>query len=65
MPPVPQKIARTIPESGRIALLIGNHATHVIDRPIADGDSIGVTFDSGKALIKIRSGNRYRDSARA
>lgn len=36
-PPVPQKIVRVIPESGRIALLIGNHATHVIGWPLEDG----------------------------
>jgi len=37
MPPVPQKIVRVIPESGRTALLIGNHATHVIGWPIDEG----------------------------
>jgi alpha-ketoglutarate-dependent 2,4-dichlorophenoxyacetate dioxygenase len=37
MPPVPQKIVRTIPESGRKALLIGNHATHVIGWPLEEG----------------------------
>ena len=37
MPPVPQKLVRTIPESGRKALLIGNHATHVIGWPQEEG----------------------------
>jgi alpha-ketoglutarate-dependent 2,4-dichlorophenoxyacetate dioxygenase len=37
MPPVPQKIVRVIPESGRKALLIGNHATHVIGWPLEKG----------------------------
>ena len=37
MPAVPQKIVRTIPESGRKALLIGNHATHVIGWPKEEG----------------------------
>jgi len=37
MPPVSQKIVRTIPESGRKALLIGNHATHVLGRPKEEG----------------------------
>jgi alpha-ketoglutarate-dependent 2,4-dichlorophenoxyacetate dioxygenase len=37
MPPVPQPIVRTIPESGRKALLIGNHATHVIGWPKDEG----------------------------
>jgi alpha-ketoglutarate-dependent 2,4-dichlorophenoxyacetate dioxygenase len=38
MPPVPQKVVRTIPESGRTALLIGNHATHVIGWPVEEGE---------------------------
>jgi alpha-ketoglutarate-dependent 2,4-dichlorophenoxyacetate dioxygenase len=37
MPPVPQPLVRVIPESGRKALLIGNHATHVIGWPIDEG----------------------------
>lgn len=37
MPAVPQKIVRVIPESGRKALLIGNHATHVIGWPLEEG----------------------------
>jgi alpha-ketoglutarate-dependent 2,4-dichlorophenoxyacetate dioxygenase len=37
MPPVPQKIVRVIPESGRKALLIGNHATHVVGWPVEEG----------------------------
>jgi len=37
MPSVPQKIVRVIPESGRTALYIGNHATHVIGWPIDEG----------------------------
>lgn len=37
MPPVPQKIVRVLPESGRKALLIGNHATHVIGWPEEEG----------------------------
>jgi alpha-ketoglutarate-dependent 2,4-dichlorophenoxyacetate dioxygenase len=38
MPPVPQKIVRTVPESGRTALIIGNHATHVIGWPVEEGE---------------------------
>jgi alpha-ketoglutarate-dependent 2,4-dichlorophenoxyacetate dioxygenase len=37
MPPVPQPIVRVIPESGRKALLIGNHATHVLGWPAEEG----------------------------
>jgi alpha-ketoglutarate-dependent 2,4-dichlorophenoxyacetate dioxygenase len=39
MPPVPQKVVRMIPESGRKALLIGNHATHVLGWPIEEGQA--------------------------
>ena len=38
MPPVPQKIIRIVPESGRAALIIGNHATHVIGWPVEEGE---------------------------
>jgi alpha-ketoglutarate-dependent 2,4-dichlorophenoxyacetate dioxygenase len=38
MPPVAQKIVRVIPESGRKALLIGNHATHVLGWPKQEGE---------------------------
>jgi alpha-ketoglutarate-dependent 2,4-dichlorophenoxyacetate dioxygenase len=38
MPPVPQRVVRTIPESGRKALLIGNHATHVLGWPMEEGE---------------------------
>jgi alpha-ketoglutarate-dependent 2,4-dichlorophenoxyacetate dioxygenase len=37
MPPVRHKIVRVIPESGRMALYIGNHATHVIGWPLDEG----------------------------
>jgi alpha-ketoglutarate-dependent 2,4-dichlorophenoxyacetate dioxygenase len=38
MPAVPQPLVRVIPESGRAALYIGNHATHIIGWPRADGE---------------------------
>jgi alpha-ketoglutarate-dependent 2,4-dichlorophenoxyacetate dioxygenase len=38
MPPAPHTIVRVIPESGRTALYIGNHATHVIGWPVAEGE---------------------------
>lgn len=37
MPPVPQKIVRVVPESGRTALYIGNHAAHIIGWPLEEG----------------------------
>lgn len=38
MPAVQHKMVRTIPESGRTALYIGNHATHIVDWPLAEGE---------------------------
>jgi alpha-ketoglutarate-dependent 2,4-dichlorophenoxyacetate dioxygenase len=37
MPPVPQAVVRVVPESSRKALLIGNHATHILGWPLAEG----------------------------
>jgi alpha-ketoglutarate-dependent 2,4-dichlorophenoxyacetate dioxygenase len=38
MPPVPHAVVRTIPESGRAALYIGNHMTHIVGWPRAEGE---------------------------
>ena len=38
MPPVAHPLLRLIPESGRIALYIGNHATHIVGWPRAEGE---------------------------
>ena len=38
MPPVTHPLVRIIPESGRHALYIGNHATHIVGWPRADGE---------------------------
>jgi alpha-ketoglutarate-dependent 2,4-dichlorophenoxyacetate dioxygenase len=37
MPPVQHKLVRVLPESGRTALYIGNHATHIVGWPIGEG----------------------------
>jgi len=39
MPPVAHPLVRIIPESRRAALYIGNHATHVLGWPIAEGEA--------------------------
>ena len=38
MPPVAHPVVRTIAESGRRALYIGNHATHIVGWPRAEGE---------------------------
>jgi alpha-ketoglutarate-dependent 2,4-dichlorophenoxyacetate dioxygenase len=38
MPAVPHPVVRIVPESGRRALYIGNHATHIVGWPRAEGE---------------------------
>ncbi len=38
MPPVPHPVVRVMAESGRRALYIGNHATHILGWPRAEGE---------------------------
>ena len=38
MPPVAHPVVRVVPESGRHALYIGNHATHVVGWPTPEGE---------------------------
>jgi alpha-ketoglutarate-dependent 2,4-dichlorophenoxyacetate dioxygenase len=40
MPPAHHPLVRVIPESGRTALYIGNHATHLIGWPREEGESL-------------------------
>jgi alpha-ketoglutarate-dependent 2,4-dichlorophenoxyacetate dioxygenase len=37
LPPVPQRVVRTPPGSGRKTLYVASHASHIIGMPIADG----------------------------
>ncbi len=40
MPAVTHPVVRVIPESGRTALYIGNHATHIVGRPREEGEAV-------------------------
>ena len=37
LPPVPQRVVRTHPGSGRKTLYVAAHASHIIGKPVADG----------------------------
>jgi alpha-ketoglutarate-dependent 2,4-dichlorophenoxyacetate dioxygenase len=39
MPPVQHNVVRVIPESGREALYVGEHATHVVGWPREEGET--------------------------
>jgi alpha-ketoglutarate-dependent 2,4-dichlorophenoxyacetate dioxygenase len=38
MPPVDHPVVRVIPESGRTALYIGHHTTHIVGWPVSEGE---------------------------
>ncbi len=40
VPPVPQAVVRTHPETGRKALYLGSHASHVMGRPVEEGRAL-------------------------
>jgi alpha-ketoglutarate-dependent 2,4-dichlorophenoxyacetate dioxygenase len=40
MPPVPQALVRTIPESGRKSLYLASHAGRIFDMPESDGRAL-------------------------
>jgi alpha-ketoglutarate-dependent 2,4-dichlorophenoxyacetate dioxygenase len=42
LPPVPQVLVRTLPETGKKALFIGSHASHIVGWPV----------EKGRALLK-------------
>ena len=40
VPPVPQAVVRTHPATGRKALYVGSHASHIIGRPVEEGRAL-------------------------
>ena len=61
MPPVAHPVVRIIPESGRRALYIGNHATHIVDWPVADGERFLDQLNSFAAQPRFIYAHRWRN----
>jgi alpha-ketoglutarate-dependent 2,4-dichlorophenoxyacetate dioxygenase len=61
MPPVTHPVVRVIPESGRRALYIGNHATHIVDWPVADGESFLEQLNGFAAQPQFIYSHRWRN----
>ena len=40
IPPTPQVIVRTIPETGKKALYVGSYTTHIVDWPLEEGKTL-------------------------
>jgi len=60
MPPVSQCVVRVVPESGRTALLIGNHATHVIGWPIDEGQTFLKQLNDFAAAPRFIYSHKWR-----
>ena len=61
MPPVPQPVVRVIPESGRKALYIGNHATHVLGWPREEGERFLAELNAFATQPRFVYAHRWRD----
>lgn len=60
MPPVRHPVVRVIPESGRKALYIGNHATHVVGWPRAEGEAFLATLNEFATAERFRYRHRWQ-----
>jgi alpha-ketoglutarate-dependent 2,4-dichlorophenoxyacetate dioxygenase len=60
MPPVPQPVVRLIPESGRKALFIGQHATHILGWPLDEGQGFLKTLNDFAAQPQFVYTHRWR-----
>jgi alpha-ketoglutarate-dependent 2,4-dichlorophenoxyacetate dioxygenase len=61
MPAVPHPVVRVIPESGRSALYIGNHATHIVGWPRAEGEQFLEQLNRFAAQPEFIYTHQWRD----
>jgi alpha-ketoglutarate-dependent 2,4-dichlorophenoxyacetate dioxygenase len=61
MPPVTHPVVRVIPESGRHALYIGNHATHIVGWPREEGERFLEQLNAFAAQPQFVYAHRWRD----
>ncbi len=61
MPPVAHAVVRVIPESGRRALYIGNHATHIVGWPREEGERFLERLNAFAAQPRFVYSHRWRE----
>lgn len=61
MPPVQHAVVRTIPESGRKALYVGNHATHIVGWPVEEGSAFLDELNDFATQERFRYRHKWRD----
>ena len=54
LPPVPQRVVRTHPGSGRKTLYLAAHASHIIGMPVADGRLLADGPDRARDAAAVR-----------
>lgn len=60
MPPVQHPVARVVPESGRTALYLGSHATHIVGWPRPEGEAFMEQLNSFAAQPKFVYTHRWK-----
>jgi alpha-ketoglutarate-dependent 2,4-dichlorophenoxyacetate dioxygenase len=60
MPPARHPVVRTVPDSGRTALYLGAHVTHIVDWPKADSDRFIATINGHIANPAFRYVHKWR-----
>jgi alpha-ketoglutarate-dependent 2,4-dichlorophenoxyacetate dioxygenase len=60
MPPAPHPVVRVIPESGRTALYIGNHATHIVGWPREEGEQFLQQLNDFAAQPRFMYSHQWR-----